>query len=567
MPSGSSVPPEVPRYTTLQRRLLTLSAGAGVAVLAGVLFALSYDDLRALALAGRAARRFASAYPVMYDALVVVTILSLVVARHARWWSRWSRWLLLLVLVGGAAAASVQRAMNGYDELPDDALVAGVAAAPHVMLVIAVMLWITMFRQARAALARRSGGSRPETSAPDADAETDAGSEARSDAGIADWSTTDWSTRGPETRADHVPATGTVSAGAVPVASAGSVPERHPAGPVSDQAVEYDDRPSMDLVPGMREPHVSPTVTKESQRAQEHREPEQRDHGVESWLDAGDPDPIEHDPIKHEPIERHPIDPEPIDPEPIDRHPIEHEPIEREPARPDSGEAEWPFGDSSEHVEHSGSFAPSDPVERPRPADEVAPPSDGSEPEPSEADEAHQTDEAGRKATADQKDQGTGPDEPEPHLGVVHEEPSRPAPASLPTDVKLVGRSTAGAAATTWPDIVIADAPDPAEDDVDATGADRAEDPDAGEHEPTEPGTPEHEREHGTGAAGRPAGDTVDDADDRWSAADAEDVQRWSAESVDGRARQYRESSAEPARNVEWPPSSKFRSSPTPPTD
>ncbi|MGH3392072.1 MAG: DUF2637 domain-containing protein, partial [Actinomadura sp.] len=155
MRSGSSDPTVTPRHTTTQRRLLTVFAGIGVTALTGVAFVLSYDDLRALALAGRAATRYAPAYPIMFDALIVVTILSLLVARNARWWSRWTRWLLLLILLNGAAAASVQRAVRGYDSLPDQALVAGVAAAPHVMLVIAVWLWLAMFRQARSALARR----------------------------------------------------------------------------------------------------------------------------------------------------------------------------------------------------------------------------------------------------------------------------------------------------------------------------------------------------------------------------------------------------------------------------
>jgi uncharacterized protein DUF2637 len=160
MRSGSSDPTVAPRHTTTQRRLLMVLASFGVAGLTGVAFVLSYDDLRALALAGRAATRHAPAYPIMYDGLIVVTILSLLVARNARWWSRWTRWLLLLALLTGAAAAGIQRAVRGYDSLPDQALVAGVAATPHVVLVIAVWLWLAMFRQARSALARRAAAPR-----------------------------------------------------------------------------------------------------------------------------------------------------------------------------------------------------------------------------------------------------------------------------------------------------------------------------------------------------------------------------------------------------------------------
>ena len=140
-----------PSYTRVQRRLLTALAGLVVAALAGAAYVLTYDVLRELALAGRASRRWAPLYPAMADALVAMTLLSLVVTRGARWWTRLLRWTLLLVLVAGGAAASVQHSVRGYDALPDDAVRTGVAVAPHVMLVIAVWLWLTMFRQIRVA--------------------------------------------------------------------------------------------------------------------------------------------------------------------------------------------------------------------------------------------------------------------------------------------------------------------------------------------------------------------------------------------------------------------------------
>ncbi|MBA9003267.1 DUF2637 domain-containing protein [Thermomonospora cellulosilytica] len=144
--SGSgSVPP--PAAGRTQHRLMTVAAGLGVVVLAGATFVLTYDDLRALALAGGAARRWAPAYPVMVDVLLTVIVVALAAARNARWWSRWPRWALLFLVLGGTAAASVQRAVRGYEPLPDETLRAGVAVAPYVMLVIVVWLWLAMFRQ------------------------------------------------------------------------------------------------------------------------------------------------------------------------------------------------------------------------------------------------------------------------------------------------------------------------------------------------------------------------------------------------------------------------------------
>src|SRR5258708_7179871 len=160
----SEMPPTpsgAPRYTKTQRRLLTVSAGLGVAALAGVAFVVTYGDLRALVVEGHAPRRFAPAYPVMFDALITVTILALVMARNTRWWIRWPRWLLLLVLLAGAGAASVQRATKGYGTLPHEALKAGTAVAPHVMLLLVIWLWLAMFKQARQAAAPVSPADEP----------------------------------------------------------------------------------------------------------------------------------------------------------------------------------------------------------------------------------------------------------------------------------------------------------------------------------------------------------------------------------------------------------------------
>ncbi|TDD64530.1 DUF2637 domain-containing protein, partial [Actinomadura darangshiensis] len=143
--------PARPSYTRAQRRLLTALAGLVVAALAGGAFALTYDIVRELAVAGRVSRRWAPLYPAMADTLTAMTILSLVVTRNSRWWTRLLRWTLLIVLVAGGAAISVQHSVRGFADLPDDALRAGVAVAPHIMLVIAVWLWLTMFKQIRVA--------------------------------------------------------------------------------------------------------------------------------------------------------------------------------------------------------------------------------------------------------------------------------------------------------------------------------------------------------------------------------------------------------------------------------
>lgn len=153
-------------YSKTQRRLLTGLGGLGVLVLAAATFVLSYDDLRTLAIRGGAVRHRAFLYPGMIDGLVVVVILAILAARRARWASRAVRWLLLLALVAGAGAAGVQRAVKGYATLPHAWVSGGVAAAPWVILVIAVWLWLSMIKQVLSLRARRERPSPTPAPAP-----------------------------------------------------------------------------------------------------------------------------------------------------------------------------------------------------------------------------------------------------------------------------------------------------------------------------------------------------------------------------------------------------------------
>ncbi|WUH98016.1 hypothetical protein OHR68_31620 [Spirillospora sp. NBC_00431] len=143
--------PTRPSFTPAQRRLLTALAGLIVAALAGAAYALTYEVIRDLARLGGVGRRWAPLYPAIADTLTAMTILSLVITRNARWWTRLPRWTLLLVLVAGGAAISVQDSVWGMSELPRDAVRAGVAVAPHIMLVLGIWLWLTMFKQIRVA--------------------------------------------------------------------------------------------------------------------------------------------------------------------------------------------------------------------------------------------------------------------------------------------------------------------------------------------------------------------------------------------------------------------------------
>jgi hypothetical protein len=157
------------------------------------------------------------------------------------------------------------------------------------------------------------------------------------------------------------------------------------------------------------------------------------------------------------------------------------------------------------------------------------------------------------------------------------------APSSLPTDVKLVGRP----AAITQPDLVVPSSVEPAtepatylpvepaaglptspvvgpaeeedEDGADVPVTDRAEDPDAGDNHPVT-GLAD-----GTGPAAPES--TTDDVE-RWSTEAAEEVQKWADDAADGLGTDRPAYEPEQTTEVEWkPPSSTFRSSPTPPND
>ncbi|WP_329243767.1 DUF2637 domain-containing protein [Actinoallomurus sp. NBC_01490] len=149
------------QYSKAQRRLLTTLGGLGVAALAAGTFVLSYDDLRLLALRGGAARHWAFLYPGMLDGLVVVIILAILSARRSGWFSRAVRWLLLVILIAGAGAAGVQRAVKGYAVLPDTPIDVGVAVAPWSILILAVWLWIAMIKQVLSRRTRRSRRGEP----------------------------------------------------------------------------------------------------------------------------------------------------------------------------------------------------------------------------------------------------------------------------------------------------------------------------------------------------------------------------------------------------------------------
>lgn len=405
------------QYSKTQRRFLTTLGGLGVAALAAGTFVLSYDDLRLLAIRGGAARHWAFLYPWMLDGLVVVIILAILTARRSGWISRAIRWLLLVLLIGGAGAAGVQRAVKGYAVLPDTPVDVGVAVAPWAILLIAVWLWAAMIKQVLSLRSRRSRLSR------------------REPAGAVEGVSEGTAEPVPATVVDQsiIPGLGSGDTRRLPIASSVREldPVREPAPPVPYEPAET--------------PEVAATV-----------HPRPSDPVPASWL--GEPDPASEDdtqPIRTETSRTASSEPEPA--------PWQDE--RDDPAEPTTREPEPLLPPGRSHLEERPEEAASAPVE--------------SEPSP--------------QAETPVTDEPAEPAEDQPTHRLV-------ARTSLPTDVRLVGGSNPALSDTQPDGIRLPDTnpdgiplvprtrddrdagDDDDEDDEDDGYADeRAEDPDAGD--------------------------------------------------------------------------------------
>ncbi|GII34646.1 hypothetical protein [Planotetraspora mira] len=130
------------------RRLAIGLAGLIVAVLAGAACALSFDDLRALAIIGRAEPRLAYLYPTAFDALLALSLVSVPLLRGGRFLVRAQAALVLLALFAAAAAATVATAMEMTFDPESAAIV--VALLPWVLLAIGLWLLLLLLKHARA---------------------------------------------------------------------------------------------------------------------------------------------------------------------------------------------------------------------------------------------------------------------------------------------------------------------------------------------------------------------------------------------------------------------------------
>ncbi|WP_084463575.1 DUF2637 domain-containing protein [Microtetraspora fusca] len=130
------------------RRVAVAIAALAVALLATAACVLSFDDMRALALAGQAEPRFVYFYPAAFDALLAVALISVPLVRTGRPILRVQAGFILTLLMAAAATATAATSTGATPDPRQAAIV--VALLPWVMLSIGLWLLLLLAKQAQA---------------------------------------------------------------------------------------------------------------------------------------------------------------------------------------------------------------------------------------------------------------------------------------------------------------------------------------------------------------------------------------------------------------------------------
>ncbi|MFI6506486.1 hypothetical protein ACIBCT_02680 [Streptosporangium sp. NPDC050855] len=147
-PSPPTASARPSRVAVALRRTGIAVAGIGVAALTAAACVLSFEDLRVLAVAGRAPAGLAYLYPAAFDALLVIAMIGVLLLRGGWWPVRLQAGLILTLLFAGAVAAEVVTAMRVAVDEQRAAIV--VAVAPWVILILALWLWLLLIKHAAA---------------------------------------------------------------------------------------------------------------------------------------------------------------------------------------------------------------------------------------------------------------------------------------------------------------------------------------------------------------------------------------------------------------------------------
>jgi hypothetical protein len=129
----------------------------GVAALAAATFVLSYSGIHAVVRQAGVSSRYASDYPLLIDAMLVIALLAVLGLRGAGIPSRILAWLTLLAVLAAAAGADALHATGHV--LRHNVSAATAAALPWALVLLAFLLLLALLRHARlrrhASMARR----------------------------------------------------------------------------------------------------------------------------------------------------------------------------------------------------------------------------------------------------------------------------------------------------------------------------------------------------------------------------------------------------------------------------
>ena len=129
------------------RLVALIAAITGVIVLAAAAFVLSYGGVHKIALSAGVSASMARIFPVIFDAMLVVSCAAVLSLRGANWWHRTYAWLTTLVLLAAVAAADAVHATGTH--IPRKPAAATIAVLPWVLLLVAFSLLLSMLRQFR----------------------------------------------------------------------------------------------------------------------------------------------------------------------------------------------------------------------------------------------------------------------------------------------------------------------------------------------------------------------------------------------------------------------------------
>jgi Protein of unknown function (DUF2637) len=149
--TGSRSPDPVPGL----RVVALIAAVLGVLVLTAAAFVLSYPGIHQLARTAGMSVSLARVFPVIFDALLVVSIAAVLSLHGAGWWRRGYSWLIMLLLLAAMAAGDVLHVLHTH--IPGRPAAVTAAVLPWALLLIAFTLLLSMLRQFRQARAATAG--------------------------------------------------------------------------------------------------------------------------------------------------------------------------------------------------------------------------------------------------------------------------------------------------------------------------------------------------------------------------------------------------------------------------